>query len=388
MINWLHRYISDHLIPLTELTAKNMIFEWTDEAEKSFIQIKKLVANAKFLRHPDPSKQFYVLCDASNTGIGACLMQKHNGMLHPCEFWSKFFDKTQRHWYTGEKELASIVYSLEKFHKHLIGNKFIVFNDHKNLANLQRYSADNLLNQKFKRWLIRIKQFDFDCYYTEGIRMFLPDYLSRTLIATDVMRDTYALNPSRRLSNAPIMYPESSTASSEPSFYSKETLFCASTNSNDSLRNDTNEIGSSVCLVDGDRFHMCLIAQKATVFTLLRRSQRLEDKRRLKEATSRVLRESVTNSDRLIGMDSNATSHKAAVDHDCNVPLGDRQPLDSGVGTRSPGDSVCPAPTGAIGTDLSSVHASEDLQQGANPMNPTSRRSVLISPEIEEIEID
>ncbi|MCP5019326.1 MAG: hypothetical protein GY938_29185, partial [Ketobacter sp.] len=211
MINWLHRYIprlSDYLFPLTEMTKKNVPFNWDDNCAAAFAQIKKLVSNTQLLRHPDMHKQFYVVCDASEIGIGAVLMQKYGDVLEPVEFWSHKFNVTQQNWYTGEKELMAIVLTLEKFTKYLLGNKFIVFTDHKNLEYVQKkYDTNNLFNKKFNRWLVRIEQFDFDCYYIKGIINYVPDYLSRLVQRENVSHTAYKTNPNFKLDHGPLMKP-------------------------------------------------------------------------------------------------------------------------------------------------------------------------------------
>ena len=117
MINWLHRYIprlSDFTWPLSQMTRKDVKFDWNDECKEAFAKIKQLVKNAQMLRHPDMTKPFYVVCDASNFGIGAVLMQKHGDTLYPCEYWSKLFGENEAHWHVSEKQLSAIVFSLKK----------------------------------------------------------------------------------------------------------------------------------------------------------------------------------------------------------------------------------------------------------------------------------
>ena len=118
MVQWLHRYIprlSDYTWPLTALTKKNAKFVWDERCDMAWRRIKELVHNAHFLRHPDMTKDFFVACDASSYGIGAVLMQCHDGLLHPVEFWSRLFKAAECHWHVSEKEMASIVFTLEKW---------------------------------------------------------------------------------------------------------------------------------------------------------------------------------------------------------------------------------------------------------------------------------
>jgi len=70
--------------PLTNLLKKNS-FQWNDEAEKCFEDLKEVMFNAPVLATPNFSKPFVIECDASSFGIGAVLMQ--NG--HTIRFESR-----------------------------------------------------------------------------------------------------------------------------------------------------------------------------------------------------------------------------------------------------------------------------------------------------------
>ncbi len=100
--------------------------------------VKTLVKQTQLLRHPDMSKEFFVVTDASDVGIGAVLMQEYGGVLEPVEFGSSKLQETQQHWYVGEKELYGIVATIEHWQKFLKLRKFTVYTDHKNLENLQK----------------------------------------------------------------------------------------------------------------------------------------------------------------------------------------------------------------------------------------------------------
>ena len=200
MINWLHRYIprlSDYIWPLTQLTKKNVKFDWEGNPENqiAFDKIKALVQRARLLRHPDLSKPFYVVCDASLFGVGAVLMQKHGDILEPCEFWSRLFSDSEVHWHVSEKELSAIVFSLEKWSKYLLGKHFYVYTDHKNLETLHtKYQSQTLNNSKLTRWLLRVEEFDFTCYYIEGIYNVAADYLSRDVCMNQVTKQRDSIN--------------------------------------------------------------------------------------------------------------------------------------------------------------------------------------------------
>ena len=57
---------------MTEV-LKGKIFEWSDQAQFAFEEIKRRLTSASVLALPDFSKIFEVECDASGVGIGAIL---------------------------------------------------------------------------------------------------------------------------------------------------------------------------------------------------------------------------------------------------------------------------------------------------------------------------
>lgn len=62
---------------------------WTQEADQAFVKLKELFTSAPVLIQPDPSLQFIVEVDASDSGVGAILSQRSatDQKLHPCAFF-------------------------------------------------------------------------------------------------------------------------------------------------------------------------------------------------------------------------------------------------------------------------------------------------------------
>ena len=131
------------------------------------------------LKHPDLTKPFVVVCDASDFAVGAVLLQNYSKIHHPVEFFSRLLDKCQKNWHISEKEVASIVWSCEKWEKYLLPAKFDIFTDHRNLIELLNYETDKVKRSKLTRWLLRLQMFTFTAHYITGIENQVADYLSR-----------------------------------------------------------------------------------------------------------------------------------------------------------------------------------------------------------------
>ncbi len=62
--------------PLTNLTRKSTEWQWSDECQRAFDDLKERLTTAPMLALPDPEKPYEVITDASGFGIGAVLMQE------------------------------------------------------------------------------------------------------------------------------------------------------------------------------------------------------------------------------------------------------------------------------------------------------------------------
>jgi len=91
--------------PLARLTSPAIPFTWSQEAEQAFIILKKRFTSAPILVHPDPSRQFTVEVDASDTGVGAILSQRSSTdlKLHPCAFLSRPLSPAERNYDVGNR---------------------------------------------------------------------------------------------------------------------------------------------------------------------------------------------------------------------------------------------------------------------------------------------
>ena len=60
--------------PMTKLTRKKENFEWSDQCEQSFQELKKRLTEAHVLALPLKNVGFVVYIDSSRNGLGCVLM--------------------------------------------------------------------------------------------------------------------------------------------------------------------------------------------------------------------------------------------------------------------------------------------------------------------------
>jgi hypothetical protein len=72
---WFIKDLSKIAKPMMKLLDKNKAFEWIEECQTSFEELKKCLTFALVLILPDLTKKFDIYCDASRRGLGCVLMQ-------------------------------------------------------------------------------------------------------------------------------------------------------------------------------------------------------------------------------------------------------------------------------------------------------------------------
>src|SRR6185295_12051456 len=68
--------------PLTSLLAKDAPFQFTDECDKAFDNLKKALISAPIIQPPDWKLPFEIMCDASDYTVGAVVGQTKDKKHH------------------------------------------------------------------------------------------------------------------------------------------------------------------------------------------------------------------------------------------------------------------------------------------------------------------
>ena len=162
--------------PLFSLLRDGVDFVWGPDQQAAFQTLKERLISAPMLHRPDFSKRFILHCDASHLGLGAIVSQMDEYKRErPIAFASRALGKHEARWYTKELEGLAIVFGCEAFRPYLLGSRFTVFSDHRNL----QWSWGDVNVSRLARLKLRLAEYDFDLYYKKGSKITNADALSR-----------------------------------------------------------------------------------------------------------------------------------------------------------------------------------------------------------------
>ena len=132
--------------PLTWLTHKDVLFEWTKECQAVFQMLKDALCEHPILRYPDPAKPYVLFMDASKYAWAGVLTQAYDEVdeltpssdgtkkirmvHHPIAYVSGLFRGSQLNWAALTKEAYAIYLSVRKLSFYLTSADVLIRSDH------------------------------------------------------------------------------------------------------------------------------------------------------------------------------------------------------------------------------------------------------------------
>lgn len=172
--------LSDVTKPLRELTQKDAVWVWDCPQQAAVDKLKQMVTTTPVLRYYSLQEEVTIQCDASQTGLGAALLQKDQ----PVAYASRALTTAETHYAQIEKELLAIVFACQHFDAYIFGREHVqVETDHKPLVSI----VDKPLHKapsRLQRMLLKIQRYNLRIKYKAGKYMFMADTLSRAYLPT------------------------------------------------------------------------------------------------------------------------------------------------------------------------------------------------------------
>ena len=165
-------------LPLTEATRNQapVKVKWDEACERAFQELKDRLCEQPVCALPDFDRTFVVRTDASDSGLGAILIQDQGFGDQTIACASRKLNAAEKNYSTIEKELLAVVWGIQKFSPYLYGKEFILQSDHLPLKHL-----DNMKNTngRLMRWAMQLQPFAYTFKSIPGKENVGADFLSR-----------------------------------------------------------------------------------------------------------------------------------------------------------------------------------------------------------------
>ncbi|GFN85683.1 retrovirus-related pol polyprotein from transposon 297-like protein [Plakobranchus ocellatus] len=113
-------------------------------------------------------------CDASSTGLGACLLQEGR----PVAYASRALTECETRYAQIEREMLAIVFAAERFSNYIYGREIEVQSDHRPLETITKKSL-HTASPRLQTMMLRLMRYNLHVKYTPGSQMYIADTLSR-----------------------------------------------------------------------------------------------------------------------------------------------------------------------------------------------------------------
>ena len=153
----LNRFISkatDKCLPFFHTLWKS--FEWKDECQKAFEDLKKYLSSPPLLNPPKPREELYLYIAVSQAAVSAALVRKEEGTQRPVYFVSRVFRGAKKRYLWMEKLAFALITTARKLKPYFQAHTIIVLTDQP----LKRAMSSPEVAKRMALWAIELSEFD------------------------------------------------------------------------------------------------------------------------------------------------------------------------------------------------------------------------------------
>ena len=172
MVNFLSIFCQDIqklLKSIYDLTRKGRPFNWQQEQQTAFEEIKSRLQKPPILHLPDGKERFHLYSDMSKYATGSALYQIQNGKPKLIAYASKRLPEAARNYSITELEMCGLAINITSFAHLLKKVDFDAIVDHLGLVHILK-SKTEPATPRIKRLLEVLSAYSFNLYYMKGKR--------------------------------------------------------------------------------------------------------------------------------------------------------------------------------------------------------------------------
>ena len=139
---------------------------WEETHTKIFEALNAELKDNMTLQYFDPQKEIIIECDASQKGLGACLLQDGK----PVNFSSRSLIDAETRYCNLESEMLAAAWAVNHYRQDVYGRRFKIVSDHSSLQQIIKKDIRDATTW-LQRLLLRCQGFDFTIENKKGVEM-------------------------------------------------------------------------------------------------------------------------------------------------------------------------------------------------------------------------
>ena len=153
----LNRFVSkatDKCLPFFRVLK--IFFEWTDECQKAFEDLKKYLSSPPLLSPSMPGEELYLYIAVSQAAVNAALVREEGGSQRPIYFISKAFRGAEERYPRMEKLAFALITAARKLKPYFQAHTIVVLTNQP----LKRAMSSPEAAGRMALWAIELSEFD------------------------------------------------------------------------------------------------------------------------------------------------------------------------------------------------------------------------------------
>ena len=153
----MNRFISkatDKCLPFFRTLRKS--FEWTDECQKAFEDLKKYLSSPPLLSPSKPEEELYLYITVLQAAVSVTLVREEEGTQRPVYFVSRAFRGAEERYPRMEKLAFALIMAARKLKPYFQAHTIIVLTDQP----LKRAMSSLEAVGRMALWAIKLSEFD------------------------------------------------------------------------------------------------------------------------------------------------------------------------------------------------------------------------------------
>ncbi|VFQ79467.1 unnamed protein product [Cuscuta campestris] len=157
-LNYFLSKLAEKAHPFFTVIKKRETFEWTQECQEAFEELKRYLASPPVLSKPEPGDVLILYLAIADCAISAVIVRKENGAQHPIYYVSKTLRDAELRYSRPEKAMLAVFWTAKRLNPYFQAHRIVVLTNEP-LASLTRSPA---ASARMTKWVVFISQYSVE----------------------------------------------------------------------------------------------------------------------------------------------------------------------------------------------------------------------------------